>query len=61
MLNKNSNKALPKDRLLDAMDIIKHTKVSAPIKINQVIISNILGLNIDILASKSVSSKPIIK
>lgn len=52
-----SNQPLPKDRLFDAMAIIKHTSINAPVQINQVLISNILNLNIDIIATRSIDKK----
>ena len=49
-----SNIALPKDKMMDVMKYLKDIKVNVPIHINDVIVKNILGLNVDIVASKSI-------
>ncbi|MGN1295625.1 MAG: DUF1667 domain-containing protein [Bacilli bacterium] len=48
---------IPKENIFDVMDVIHKTKVKAPIEIGQVLISNILGLGIDIIASRSIERK----
>lgn len=49
-----SSAPLPKDKLMDVMKQLKNVKVSAPIHINDVVVKNILDLNVDIIASKSI-------
>ena len=48
-----SSKDLPKERIFDVMKVISETEVCAPIKINDVIIENVCGLGVDIIASRS--------
>jgi len=48
---------IPKDKIFDCMKIIKKTTVNAPIKIKDVIIPNILGLGVDIVATKDAEVK----
>lgn len=45
---------LPKGKLMEAVKALKDVKVKAPIKMGDVVLSNILGLNIDIVASKTI-------
>ena len=49
-----SSDTLPKDRLFDVIDVIDHTIIKAPIHIGDVVIENVLGLGIDIVATKEV-------
>lgn len=46
---------IPKARVADLMKSLKDVKVKAPIKMGEVIINNILDLNIDLIASKSIN------
>jgi len=43
---------IPKDRMFDCMKEIMKTKVEAPIKLGDRVIENILGLNVDIIATR---------
>ncbi len=47
-----SSKPLPKDKILDCMDIIKKTTITLPVKQYDVIVKNILETNVDIVATK---------
>ncbi len=49
-----SDKPVPKDKLFACMDRLKQVQVDAPIQRGQVIIDNILDLDCDIIATKSV-------
>lgn len=48
-------KAIPKNRIFDVMNEIKKLKLTAPVKINQVVIENILNLGSDVIVTKNVS------
>lgn len=50
-----SNKPLPKERIFDAMKIVNKAVVNAPIKIGDIVIKNILGLDVDIVATKDIN------
>lgn len=45
---------IPKNMIYPVMNEINKVSVCAPIKINSVIIKNVCGLNIDIVASRSI-------
>lgn len=46
--------AISKNKIFEVVEEIKKTKVKAPIKIGDVIIPNVLGLGVDIVATKTV-------
>ena len=48
---------IPKNEVFNVMGEIKKTEVHAPIKIGQVLIKNVLGLGIDIIATKNIDKK----
>ena len=48
-----SNGGLPKDKLLEASKSLKDVCVKSPVKLGDVIISNILDTGIDIIACKN--------
>lgn len=45
---------IPKDKLFDVMKEINKIEVCAPVKVGDIIITNVCGLNTDIIASRSV-------
>ena len=48
-----TNEPIPKELNFKAMEIINNIEVEAPIKIGQVLIKNILGTGIDVVASRT--------
>ena len=50
-----SDKPLPKERLQEALKEIAVTKIKAPIKMGDVLIKNVLGLNTNIIASRDLA------
>lgn len=47
-----TNKPLPKDRLFDCMQYLSKVKVTAPIKMGDTLVNNILDLDVNIIASR---------
>ena len=45
---------IPKERIFDVMKEIRAARVTAPVEIRQVIIENVCGLGVDIIASRSI-------
>lgn len=45
---------IPKEKLFEVMNEINQIEVCAPIKINDIIIQNVCGLDVNIIASRSV-------
>lgn len=48
-----TNRALPKDLIYPAMEEINRVEITGPVKIGTVIIKDLLGSGIDIVASRS--------
>lgn len=47
---------IPKDKMFQVMDAINKAQVKAPVKIKDVIIENVCGLQVDVVASRSMKS-----
>ena len=45
---------VPKHRIFDVMEVIHRVSVAAPVTLRQVIVSDILGLGVDLIATRSV-------
>ncbi len=45
---------IPKARIFDVMDVINRIEVKAPIKLRQVLVPDILGLGVDLIATRSI-------
>ncbi len=54
MLPVRSSQPLPKEKIMECMEVIRQVTVAAPITEGQVIISNILGTGIDMVSSMSI-------
>lgn len=52
-----TEKPIPKDKIMEVMQEINKVRVEAPIHIKDVIIPNILGLGINVLAARDVLIK----
>lgn len=57
LVSVRTTKGVPKDKIFDVMKEIKNIQIDAPIKIEQVLIHNVLGLGVDIIATKSIDKK----
>lgn len=51
------SKPIPKDKIFEVMEVIKITRLKAPVSIGQVAIQNILGLDSDVIITKNVDKK----
>lgn len=49
--------ALPKDKIMDCMEIINKAQAKAPVKLGDVLVENILGTGIDIIATNHCPEK----
>ena len=52
-----SKVAIPKEYLFKAMEVANHVSAKAPIKMGDIIIPNLLGLGIEVIASRSMGKK----
>jgi CxxC motif-containing protein len=57
LVSVKSDKPIPKDRLFDVMDAISEIEVHAPIEIGDILIKNVIGLDVQIVATKDVKIK----
>ena len=46
--------SVPKGRVMDIMDVIRHLKIKAPVKCGDSIVTDILGLGTDIVACRTI-------
>lgn len=53
LLPVRSNKPIAKDKLFECMDIIRKTSAKLPVKIGDVIVENICGTDVNIVATKA--------
>ncbi|TFG18521.1 MAG: DUF1667 domain-containing protein [Promethearchaeota archaeon] len=52
-----SKVAIPKEKLFKAMEVANHVTAKAPIKMGDVVIPNLLGLGVEVIASRSMGKK----
>lgn len=48
---------IPKNRIFDAIEEIKKLEVDAPVKVGQILINNVFGLRVDLIATKNIAKK----
>lgn len=58
-LSVKSNGGIEKGKIFACIDALKDVEVTAPIKINDVIVKNILNSGVDIIATKSIKGDEI--
>jgi CxxC motif-containing protein len=49
-----TKEAIPKGLIFDSLELLKNTKVEAPVKIGDVIIKNVLDTGVDFVATRNV-------
>jgi len=54
LLSVKTSKPIPKERMLEAMKEIRELRVSAPVKMGDVLLENVLGTDADVIATKNV-------
>ncbi|MFX1329277.1 MAG: DUF1667 domain-containing protein [Promethearchaeota archaeon] len=52
-----SDKPLPKDRLKETLEEIARVRTKAPIKMGDILLENVLGLDVNIIASRNLIQK----
>ena len=51
------NGPIPKAKIMDVMDVIRKATVSAPVKIGDVVIADVLGLGVDVIVTRNVDKR----
>ncbi|RLF53368.1 MAG: molybdopterin oxidoreductase [Thermoplasmata archaeon] len=54
LVSVKTSKPIPKDKIFDVLNVIKKTKVKAPVKIGQKIVQNVADTDADIVATKTI-------
>jgi CxxC motif-containing protein len=52
LLSVRTDKPMPKKQLFEAMEVLRKVKVSAPVEAGQVIVENLLGLGVNVIATR---------
>jgi len=55
LVSVKSSEPIPKNKILTVLEEVKKTKVNAPVELGEVIIKNVAGTDIDIIATKTVN------
>lgn len=53
-----TQKNIPKDKIFDCMDAINRTKIAAPVKIGDVVIHDVCGTGVDVVATRNIVKVP---
>lgn len=57
MVSVKTKEDIPKSRIGDCIDALKGVSVEAPVSIGDVIVPDVLGLGVDVIATKNVDRK----
>lgn len=57
LLSVRTEKPIPKQHLSEAMEILRKVRVSAPIEMGQIIMENLLGLDVNVVATRKADVK----
>ena len=49
---------IPKGKIFDCMEAIRAAKIQAPVSIGDVVVENVCGTGVDVVATKAVAEKP---
>jgi CxxC motif-containing protein len=52
-----SRQPIPKERVFDAMDLVNQTAATAPVSMGDVLVPDVFGTGIDIIASRDVAER----
>jgi CxxC motif-containing protein len=55
MLPVRTNRAIPKDKILALMDVVKAVRWKTPVKVGDVIVPNLLNLGTDLVSARDIS------
>ncbi len=57
LVSVKTSKPIPRNRIMDAMKEIRRLSVSAPVKVGDTLLENILGTGADLVATKNVDRR----
>lgn len=58
MIPVRTDRPIPKDRVLEAAVEIRKIKLKRPVKIGEIIFADLLGLGVNLIASRSIGVRP---
>ena len=50
-----TSKPIPKDKIFSVMDEVRKVRVTNPVKVGDVVLGNVLGLGVDVVATRETS------
>lgn len=53
LLPVRTSEAIPKDKIFECMQVLNEVRIKGPVKAGDVVVENLLGLGINIIASRS--------
>lgn len=59
MVSVKTEKDIPKDKIMICMRQLKKVEINAPVRIGDVILSNVAGTGVNVVATKEVTSSPL--
>lgn len=57
MASVKTRDAIPKELIFDSLEALKSVKLNAPVHIGDVVIKNVCGCGVDIIATKNIEAK----
>lgn len=57
MVNVKTASDIPKDKIFDCVEAIKNVVVPAPVKIGDVVLENVAGTGVNMIAARSIAAK----
>lgn len=57
MVNVKTVSDIPKDKIFDCIDAIRDIVVNAPVNIGDVVLQNVAGTSVDVVAAKQIAAK----
>jgi len=57
LVSVKTNKPIPRRVIMQVMDILKNTKVEAPVRVGDIIIKDVLNTGADIVATRNVERR----
>jgi CxxC motif-containing protein len=57
LVSVRTNKPIPKGMLLKTMDLLASVEVEAPLEIGQLVVADLFGLGVDVVATKNIPKK----
>jgi len=57
MVNVKTASDIPKSKIFECVSALKNVVVTAPVKIGDVVLSNVAGTGVDVVAAKNIAAK----